>query len=705
MRKLHRDVAREALMRAKPSVAAFGRAVGEIHARKVGQLGGFDRVKFFFYKKTAKMSANLSENPPPADSGNGAAAAPGNDEDGDPGAGECSNALRSGLPPSLANRSGPRVRGRGRGAASAAAAAENQLPQVAPPPPPRGRGRPRGQGNRGASVPGAPRHVPLYRSVNPAPVLPSSDEEVDLPNFLREDADAAFDADGAWTMSGPDGGRGGFVHGTYHQSSHHLLRDDPHLQSPSFFLGCFFDSFFWEKIVLETNRFMHQQGAADSLHTTVVEIKRWFGLLMIIASFQLPNLDFYWKTLNFSQLHFLHPCFRNVMSRERFSFLSQHIHLVNNLDDLGRDHPARDPLFKLRWVVDKFNKRCKKVWQLGVHVSPDEGLVPTYSPNPIESFCPKPGGSYGVLIRFTCCAEKWFCYHVFIEDKVSRTLSQKLDLMLEGVKPGQICYIDRFYTTFDTVTHLHSRGLGVVGTCMVNRFPPHPSSFKLPENHVRGDYVACEKGPVVALIWHDSDLVHCLCNVYGAERTDIARTVQDGSRRSVPGPMAFKMFGKHMQGGDRLDQMRTGHYGVSHHFRTSKWWLKAFLGIFDIALTNSWILFKETRLANATVVSHAEFWLEVAAGLVGGQTVRLVGTAVPHSLRSFAPTDGPDGTKRKRPCCVVCSQHGVKGRTVYGCVTCRVALHPECDKEWHHLAREEDMGDYVFDDWHHGEHA
>ena len=449
---------------------------------------------------------------------------------------------------------------------------------------------------------------------------------------------------------------------------------------------------------------MHQQGAADVLHTSASELKRFFGLLMIIASFRLPNLDFYWETPNFSLPHFLHPSFRSIMPRARFSFLSQHIHLVNNLDDVGRDTPGRDPLFKLRWVVDKFNKRCKKVWQLGVHVSPDEGLVPTYSANPIESFCPKPGGSYGVLIRFVCCAEKWFCYNIFIEDKITRSLSEKLDLMLAGIKPGQICYIDRFYTNFTTVMHLHSKGLGVVGTCKSNWFPPHPSQFKLPDNHVRGDYVACEKGPIVALIWHDSDVVHCLCNVHGAEECEIKRTIADGTQRAVPGPLAFKMFGKYMQGGDRLDQMRSGHYGISHNFRTSKWWLKAFMGIFDLALANAWILFKDTRLPAAPVVSHSEFWLQVAAALVSYRPTQTLGQTIPHSLRTFAPTDGADGTVRKRPRCVVCLQHGVKGRTVFGCSTCKVALHPECDKEWPHLANEDEMCDYVFDEWHHGEH-
>lgn len=417
------------------------------------------------------MCASYSENAAPAANGAGAGSAPGNDEIGVIDGAAAQNPSTDDAPAgaALRGRGGRGSRGgRGRGAADAGG---NQLPLEAPPARGRGRGRPRGPGNRGNRGAGTPRPVSLHRSVLPAQILESSDEEGEALGFLREDADVPPDADGAWTMCAADGGKGGFVPGSYHQSSKPLMPDDSHSQLPYFFLSCFFDEDFWLKIEQETNRFMYQHGVSESLHTNVIELKSWFGLLMIIAHHNMPNLDLYWEQPNYSLPHLLHPYFRPVMPRHRFSFLSQNIHLVNNLDDVGRDNLNRDPLFKLRWVVEKFNKRCKKVWQLGVHVSPDEGLIPTYSPNPIESFCPKPGGSYGVLIRFTCCAEKWFCYHIFVEDKISRTLSEKLDLMLGGVKAGQICYIDRFYTTYDTVMHLHNKGLGVVGTCMANRFP------------------------------------------------------------------------------------------------------------------------------------------------------------------------------------------------------------------------------------------
>jgi hypothetical protein len=604
-------------------------------------------------------------------------------------------------------RGGSRGAGRGRGsgarAENRAADAVAQLPLAAPQVAQRGRGRPRGSGNSRNVVPRAAPIISPQRVVQPVVHLPSSDEEVEGDEFLRNPPDVPAGAGDSWQIAEPGQAPGGFVHGRYHQSSQHLLPDFPSTHGPMHFFKLFCDDDWWAKIRDETNRFMHQLNCVETRHTTVDELMRWFGLLMIISHYNLPNLDTYWEPLNHALPHLLHPCFRNVMSRERFSFLSQHIHLVNNLDDLARTNPNRDPLFKLRWVVDSFNNVCKKVWQLGVHVSPDEGLVPTYSANPIESFCPKPGGSYGVLIRFVCCATKWFCYHIFVEDKVSRSLSQKLDMMLVGIKPGQICYMDRFYTTFDTVSHLHSKGIGVVGTCMANRFPPHPSHFNLPENHVRGDHVACVKGPIVAVLWHDSDVVRCLCNVYGNEVTSIRRLVADGTYRDVPGPSCMKYFGKYMQGGDRVDQLRAGHYGISHNFRTSKWWLKAFLGIVDLALSNSWVLYKETRAPSAPAPRHSDFWLSVATALVGRQPGVLLGTAAPHSLRTFAPTDGPDGSRRKRPKCVVCKRHGFYARTTYGCVTCRVALHPECAQEWPHLADPTEMHEYVFDNWVHGE--
>jgi hypothetical protein len=317
------------------------------------------------------MCASYSENAAPAANGAGAGSAPGNDEIGVIDGAAAQNPSTDDAPAALRGRGGRGSRGgRGRGAADAGG---NQLPLEAPPARGRGRGRPRGPGNRGNRGAGTPRPVSLHRSVLPAQILESSDEEGEALGFLREDADVPPDADGAWTMCAADGGKGGFVPGSYHQSSKPLMPDDSHSQLPYFFLSCFFDEDFWLKIEQETNRFMYQHGVSESLHTNVIELKSWFGLLMIIAHHNMPNLDLYWEQPNYSLPHLLHPYFRPVMPRHRFSFLSQNIHLVNNLDDVGRDNLNRDPLFKLRWVVEKFNKRCKKVWQL--HILPQSHRI------------------------------------------------------------------------------------------------------------------------------------------------------------------------------------------------------------------------------------------------------------------------------------------------------------------------------------------
>jgi hypothetical protein len=305
--------------------------------------------------------------------------------------------------------------------------------------------------------------VQAHRAVLPLVHQASSDEDVEPVNFLHDPPDVPEGAADAWQMAQPGQAPGGFVPGQYHQASQHLLTDFPNTQGPMYFLKLFCDDAWWAKIRDETNRFMHQLNCVETRHTTIDELKRWFGLLMIISHFNLPNLDIYWQPLNHSLPHLLHPCFRNVMSRERFSFL------------------------------------------------------------------------------------------------------------------------------------------------------------------------------------------------------------------------------------------------VSHHFRTSKWWLKAFLGIVDLALANAWVLYKHTRLASDPVPQHSQFWLEIATSLVGRHPGVMLGSAVPHSLRTFAPTDGPDGSRRKRPNCVVCKKHGLLARTTYGCVTCRVALHPECAAEWPHLADPDEMKEYVFDDWVHGE--
>ena len=509
---------------------------------------------------------------------------------------------------------------------------------------------------------------------------------IDLEAHAPEDVAAADDAVHEYWTRCPDAGFSPeFDHTKYRKASGHLLGDFAHEKDACHFVSLFFDAAWWTRLVLETNRYIATTGEDVAAFTNVVELRQLIGILMIHAHFKLPSFSMHWEPCQTFMPHLWRPTFNHVMSLKRFQFLMGRLHFVDDALDLPASSALRDPCFKFRWVLDDLNSKCKKFWCLGKHVSADEGLWVVHSACPLISFCPKPGGSYGVLARMTACAEKYFVFHIHIQDKQTRTLAQTLKCMCVGLKPGQIIYIDRYYTTMDAVDFVHSIGLGVVATCMDNRFPPAASQFDIPLAAPRGTFITCKKGAICAVKWRDNDDVKCLCNVYGSDPVTVSRMMPDGVKRDVPCPKSMLMFGKMMQGVDRNDQLHSKFYGTAMASRVKKWTVRVFLSLVDIALANAFVLYKDTRTAVSTHLGHSDFWIDVADSFIGIPKVAVRSGTVPHRLLKFAfgAADAGSGAQCPRQC-VVCSTKGIRSRTSYGCSTCKVPLHPECAVDWPH---------------------
>ena len=590
-------------------------------------------------------------------------------------------------------------------AAAAIADAQAQLP-AAPVASARKRGRPPKAGETGET--NRPKHikkVPEHKRVHAA--LPSDESDPDSPvpaierlgePALPESVAAAEAADDVgWRLCPDSGYEPPFDHDKYKKSSGHKLDDFAHEKDASWFAALFFPLSWWRRIVSETNAYMALHGEDADAFTKVVELKQMIGMLMLHAHFKCPSIAMHWEACSSYMPHLWRPTFNHIMPFKRFQFLCKNLHFVDNARDLPASHPSHDPCFKFRWLLDDLNKTCKSLWQLGKHVSADEGLWVVHSACPLISFCPKPGGSYGVLARMTACAEKYFIFHIHIQDKTTRTLAETLACMCEGLKSGQIIYIDRYYTTMDAVTAVHAKGLGVVATCMDGRFPPAKSEFDIALGAPRGTIISCKKGPICAVKWRDNDDVKCLCNVYGSVPAVVDRMMPDGVVRQVPCPKSMLQFGKFMQGVDRNDQLHSKFYSAAMSSRVKKWTVRVFLSLVDIALANAFILYKDTRTEFDSALTHSQFWIDVADAFIGIPKVAVRSGSVPHRLLKFAEgTVRPGSGAQCHRQCVVCALKGVRARTNYGCSTCRVPLHPECAVDWVHTGNPADKQNLEF---------
>lgn len=98
---------------------------------------------------------------------------------------------------------------------------------------------------------------------------------------------------------------------------------------------------------------------------------------------------------------------------------------------------------------------------------------------------------------------------------------------------------------------------------------------------------------IVTLQWKDNKVVTIVSTIHGApDATHTLRRVKEDGRFSqkiVRQPVAVRDYNRFMNGVDRSDQV-IGRYDILR--KTVKWWKTLFYHMIDIAVVNSFILFR-----------------------------------------------------------------------------------------------------------------
>ena len=156
-------------------------------------------------------------------------------------------------------------------------------------------------------------------------------------------------------------------------------------------------------------------------------------------------------------------------------------------------------------------------------------------------------------------------------------------------------------------------------------------------------------------------------------------------------PTVIADYNKYMLGVDKLDQL-TSYYSFLH--KSVKWWRKVFFWILEVAVVNSYILYKEqTTAQRGKPIPHLIYRRNVIIAL--SEPIR--STAIPRrinhggqSIERLKPIPHYLEKGEKRRDCKVCSRRsdaeGKRHLTLYNCATCtdKPPLCPsECFKVYH----------------------
>lgn len=356
------------------------------------------------------------------------------------------------------------------------------------------------------------------------------------------------------------------------------------------------NSYAYEKIFEGTHQtYAKTDGSWQDV--TADEIKRLIALLIYFGLVRVGVGEKYWsvKTL----YHGLWA--RAILSKVRFKALLAMLHIV----DPATEKPG-DKLREVESFIDYFKSRCLTLYQPRQNLAIDERMVKSKHRSGIRQYIKAKPNKHGIKLWVLADSSNGYTidFNVYIGQTAGRDVSANglgydvvMRLMYPLLNQGYHLFVDNFYTSVTLFKDLFSRGVPATGTILETR-KDFPASLKNGKEWAKGR----ERGsmrwerdtPCLALQWIDNKVVSVLTTIDNAndhvQVTRRARTAGVWSTKVVPQPQTISNYNKYMNGVDRSDQIIATNNVLR---KCMSWWKTLFFHLIDIAVVNSFILFKE----------------------------------------------------------------------------------------------------------------
>jgi hypothetical protein len=266
----------------------------------------------------------------------------------------------------------------------------------------------------------------------------------------------------------------------------------------------------------------------------------------------------------------------------------------------------------------------------------------------------------------------------------------------------RIVYCDRFYTTMLLVLHLLTLGIFFCGTIRANALG-FPAIVHMPktENCKKGTYrkatTVVGGTTITAASWMDSKPVLVICSGLANGPASVSRWDREAhERKFLPVLEQIVSYQRNMGGVDRNDFLRMARYSIQMSQGLKKWQKMVFCALLDLAIVNSFILWKmKFSDRHKFSLSHYDFMESLANGLL---TMHFSSTDMTPRTRSmnqqdpgnpqpalrgghiaarFKENEGYNGPNKNNKRCYVCTAMKERHNTAMYCVQCDV---PVCEK-------------------------
>ena len=201
-----------------------------------------------------------------------------------------------------------------------------------------------------------------------------------------------------------------------------------------------------------------------------------------------------------------------------------------------------------------------------------------------------------------------------------------------------------------------------------------------------------QKENICITAWMDKKTVSVISTNCHPTEMSVFRK-KDGTQELVKCPAPIVEYNKYMRGVDHGDQLRAYHLCRS---KCRKFYKYIFWFLVDVAVTNSYIFFRNYCASTLPLKNTKEFRLNLANNLIGSYNSRkrpgrahnvCKSLSILHFPITQAHQSGTHKTKQMR--CQRCKEMGCRGQTKWQCKECDVWLchtgqmETDCFYKWH----------------------
>ena len=348
-----------------------------------------------------------------------------------------------------------------------------------------------------------------------------------------------------------------------------------------------------DSIVTQTKLFAEQKKVEFSFCSE--ELLAFFGLNIGMGLLRLPQIRDYWSRSKVLST----PFFPSVMSRDRFLSILRFLHLNDSSLQKKQGEEGYDRLFKVRPLLEHMSGVFPLYYQPRQHLSIDEMMIGTRCRISFLQYLPKKPTKWGIKVWILSEAKTGYVlsFQVYTgsENGKDKGVGRRvvLDLLNGYQGKNHLLYVDNFYTSVELLLDLLKIGVYCTGTARTNRkyFPKElvPPKTTMEMGNYR--FAVSEKFLLTAAWWKDRRDVFIMSSLHKqATETVLKRPKGSKDKKEVSCPSMVVDYNQHMGGVDLTDQ-HISYYSMSGR-KTLKWWKKVMWRLLDIAVVNSWIIFR-----------------------------------------------------------------------------------------------------------------